>query len=67
VFVASLWALPYGQKSETQSSIWQPLATGIDWVGALLASISLGLISYILAQVLTLRCSCVDADGVHSA
>ena len=51
VFVASLWAVPLQKRhgEESREPVWRQVATNIDWVGAVLASLCLGLISYILA------------------
>lgn len=48
VFVAGLWAIPHGRKSQTPFT-WRHIILGVDWIGALLASACLGLISYVLA------------------
>ncbi|KAG9953911.1 integral membrane protein, partial [Aureobasidium melanogenum] len=48
VFAAGLWAIPYRRKSHTPFT-WQQIILGIDWIGALLASTCLGLLSYVLA------------------
>ncbi|KAG9955407.1 general substrate transporter, partial [Aureobasidium melanogenum] len=48
VFLAGLWAIPHGRKSQSPFS-WRQIILGIDWIGALLASACLGLISYVLA------------------
>lgn len=48
VFVAGLWAIPHGRKSQ-DASPWKQVVKSVDWIGALLASACLGLISYVLA------------------
>jgi MFS family permease len=48
VFLLSLWQLPR-KKDQNKSIPWHKLAFGIDWIGALTASVALGLFSYALA------------------
>lgn len=52
LFFISLWALPIGQKVE--GTILLRLQRDVDWIGAALSSAALGLISYVLGQVLSL-------------
>ena len=47
VFGAWLWGLPRDHIKGKPS--WRKLAHGIDWIGSLLASSSLGILSYVLA------------------
>ncbi len=47
LFVAALWGLPAAKTREAVS--WGRLLHEIDWIGALIISISLGLLSYVLA------------------
>jgi MFS family permease len=46
LFFISLWALPMGKKLE--GGILQRLKQDIDWIGTVLSSTSLGLLSYVL-------------------
>ncbi|KAK6001680.1 hypothetical protein QM012_002170 [Aureobasidium pullulans] len=48
VFFAGFWAIPHGRKNKPLFE-WRQIILGIDWIGALLASACLGLISYVLA------------------
>lgn len=50
LFVAALWGLPR-QQNEQQPASWQRLWRDIDWIGAILISASLGLLSYVFALV----------------
>lgn len=50
LFAASLWGLPRQQNEQGPAS-WQRLWREIDWIGAILISASLGLLSYVLALV----------------
>jgi hypothetical protein len=45
---AAVWGLP-GDKRGLRQVTWLRLRTEIDWVGAILASTSLGLLSYVFA------------------
>ena len=50
VFGAGLWGLPQdSSRGNPGKPLWRKLADEIDWVGTLLASSSLGLLSYVLA------------------
>jgi MFS family permease len=46
----SAWQLPRNEPNAAQD-IWRRLINDIDWVGAILASVSLGMLSYVLAYV----------------
>ncbi|KAL8917211.1 MAG: hypothetical protein Q9172_005941 [Xanthocarpia lactea] len=50
VLVLAAWQLPVNSDSAPPVS-WRRLAFGIDWIGAFIASISLALLSYILAVI----------------
>ncbi|KAI9740909.1 MAG: hypothetical protein M1818_004515 [Claussenomyces sp. TS43310] len=58
----SCWKLPRDRPREPVS--WARLSTGIDWIGALLASISLGLLSYELSVVTGNLSSIRDGQNV---
>lgn len=47
LFTVNCWCLPHERRKE--SVIWRRLKRDIDWVGILISSISMGLISYSLA------------------
>jgi MFS family permease len=47
IFVMALWALPRN-KEEQRPVTWRRIVNDIDWVGAIIASISLALLSYVL-------------------
>jgi MFS family permease len=49
LFMLSLWALPYDTVMER--SVLVKARKEIDWIGAVMASTSLGLFSYLLASV----------------
>jgi MFS family permease len=48
-FILSLWALP--RDTVIEGTVLNKIKKEIDWVGAIMASTSLGLLSYILAFV----------------
>jgi MFS family permease len=48
LFIVSIWALPSDEVTETLSN-FATLKTEIDWNGAIIACVALGLFSYILA------------------
>lgn len=48
ILVVALWGLPKNDKSHGAVT-WGRLKTDIDWMGAAIISVSLGLLSYILA------------------
>lgn len=50
VFVIGLWAIPHGRKGQAPFS-WRQIVVSVDWIGAVLASACLGLMSYVLAYV----------------
>jgi predicted MFS family arabinose efflux permease len=52
LFVVSIWLLPRDKPREAFS--WKQVATEIDWLGAALASIAMGLFSYVFAYVAAL-------------
>jgi len=49
VGVLAVWCLPRKEGDEWRRMQWRKLKTDVDWVGAALASISLGGLSYVLA------------------
>lgn len=50
MFVVAAWQLPQNVQSASYD-VWQRLVSDIDWVGALVASISLAMLSYVIAYV----------------
>ncbi|KAJ9621681.1 hypothetical protein H2203_007170 [Taxawa tesnikishii (nom. ined.)] len=61
VFVAGLWAIPHSRRAKVA---WKQIAVGIDWVGALIASACLGLISYVLAVTASKRSNIHHAPNI---
>lgn len=49
LFFVGIWALPKDINVRTGNSLWNRLATKVDWIGAGLASTSIALFSYVLA------------------
>lgn len=49
LFTVGIWALPEDVRTRSDSSLLNRLATEIDWIGAVLASTSIALFSYVLA------------------
>jgi MFS family permease len=49
LFAIGIWAVPPDAKVHTGVSMWKRLATEVDWLGACIASISIALLSYVLA------------------
>lgn len=49
VFVVGIWVLPKDPELGSMNSVMRRLATEIDWVGAMIASGSSAMISYVLA------------------
>ena len=49
LFAVGIWAVPPDAKVHTEVSIWKRLVTEVDWLGAWFASISIALLSYVLA------------------
>jgi MFS family permease len=49
LFGAALWALPYDGRSTPGEVIWLRLKREIDWIGAVIATISLAMLSYVMA------------------
>jgi predicted MFS family arabinose efflux permease len=48
IFLTAIWGLP--KNTEKHGPVtWNRIATDIDWVGASIASVSLALLSYVLA------------------
>ena len=50
LFVMEFWCLP--PDSQKEANIWPKMKSQIDWIGILISSLSLGLMSYIFALVL---------------
>jgi hypothetical protein len=46
LFLISLWALPVDEK--TEGTVLLRLRKDVDWIGAILSSASLALLSYVL-------------------
>lgn len=53
VLIVAIWGLPK-TAGEEEKITWKRLGSDIDWVGALLASAALAMLSYVLASVLHL-------------
>ncbi|KAI0177007.1 major facilitator superfamily domain-containing protein [Pestalotiopsis sp. NC0098] len=49
--VVGIWALPRDLRPRHEKSIWERLASEIDWVGTILASTGLATLSYVLATL----------------
>lgn len=49
IFLIGIWVLPRDARSQQGQSVWKRLASEIDWVGAILASVGVALLSYVLA------------------
>lgn len=50
LFLASIFVLPSdGESKELSKASWHRLANDVDWVGVVILSVSLGLLSYVLA------------------
>ncbi|KAL9630745.1 MAG: hypothetical protein Q9204_004565 [Flavoplaca sp. TL-2023a] len=58
VFALSMWQLPEG-VGKVESVTWKRLGEEIDWIGALMISAALAMLSYILAIVST------DSSEIH--
>lgn len=58
-FILSLWALPHDAVMER--SVLVKIRKDIDWVGAIMASTSLGVFSYVLALVSVFRIFVTDS------
>ena len=48
LFGAALWGLPYDGRSTSGEVVWLRLSREIDWVGALIATVSLAMLSYVM-------------------
>ncbi|KAH8649198.1 major facilitator superfamily domain-containing protein [Xylariales sp. PMI_506] len=53
LFLISVWVLPPNMcaPSDDSPSVWKRLAVEIDWVGVLIASLGLAILSYVLASL----------------
>jgi predicted MFS family arabinose efflux permease len=49
LFIAAAWGLPHDGISASRQVIWLRLKREIDWVGAGIATTSLGMSSYVMA------------------
>ena len=49
LFLVGIWTLPQDARPQAGQSVWKRLALEIDWIGVLLASTGLILLSYVLA------------------
>lgn len=49
MLVLAAWQLP--KSTQTASQVWQRLAFDIDWIGAIIASASLAMLSYVITYV----------------
>ncbi|KAL8646723.1 MAG: hypothetical protein Q9226_006738 [Calogaya cf. arnoldii] len=58
VFALSMWQLPEG-VGKVESVTWKRLGEEIDWIGALIISAALAMLSYVLAIVST------DSSAIH--
>ena len=47
LFVVNCWCLPFEERKE--GVVWIRLKTDVDWIGVLISSVSMGLLSYSLA------------------
>lgn len=61
IVAGAIWGLP---AMERKSIAWNRLVSGIDWVGAVTLSASLGLLSYVLAKVTTSYSRIGDAQNL---
>jgi predicted MFS family arabinose efflux permease len=48
IFVSAVWGLPSDEKVE-RAGIWGRMKREIDWVGAVIAKVSISLLSYVMA------------------
>ncbi|KAM0815557.1 putative PX domain-containing protein [Seiridium cardinale] len=46
-----IWALPGDKRLRSNQSVWKQLASQIDWIGAVLVSTGLAILSYVLATL----------------
>jgi len=49
LFVASVFGLPRDDVSVSRQAIWLSLGREIDWIGAVTATASLAMLSYVMA------------------
>lgn len=49
LFAVGIWAVPPDAKVDSEVSMWKRLTTEVDWLGACFASLSIALLSYVLA------------------
>lgn len=49
LFAVGLWVVPADIKEHHEASVWKRLVIEVDWVGACCASVSIALLSYVLA------------------
>jgi MFS family permease len=49
LFGVGLWIIPKDAKESRETPMWKRLATEVDWIGAGCASVSIALLSYVLA------------------
>lgn len=47
---SAVWGLP---KDEPTVDVWKRVGTEIDWIGALMATVAISLLSYVMASVLS--------------
>lgn len=53
VFAVALWGMPRNVEKDQQAITWAGILHGVDWVGALIASTSMALLSYVFALVVS--------------
>lgn len=49
LFVVGIWAVPSDINVHAEVTLWKRLAQEVDWIGASFASVSIALLSYVLA------------------
>ncbi|MCJ1312459.1 hypothetical protein MMC25_006133 [Agyrium rufum] len=62
VFAGGFWALPKDRQRQTFS--WQGLVKSIDWVGIVIASTSLGMLSFVFAMLTASTAHIHDASSI---
>ena len=49
LFAVGLWIIPHDVEENSETTMWKRLVTEVDWIGAGCASVSIALLSYVLA------------------
>ncbi|KAK6065338.1 major facilitator superfamily transporter [Seiridium cupressi] len=64
-----IWALPGDKRLPSNPSVWKQLASQIDWIGAVLASTGLAMLSYVLSTYpeLALEQLCIYQHMYHGS